>query len=218
MDIVPCAEGCLFTDLAQALAAGGRGCELPLVHKCLRKFYRIRAGLRRRRCRWSALSGVLRVPDSVLLHKPREYVGIDARQRHDDGDLEEDPDAGSVSVEAEHAIGFEVLECLANQLVRDGRKDEEPSEAPGEPVPAFIGVMKCLLEDIFEEVLAEVEPDQQECGKHGIEDRDLDLHPHGVAGENRQGAEHQRDGGGDQREGRQAPQDAAPPRALTARA
>jgi hypothetical protein len=46
-----------------------------------------------------------------------------------------------------------------------------------------------LLKDVFEEVLLEHQPREQEQREASVEDRDLDLHPHRVVRDQRQDAE-----------------------------
>ena len=64
--------------------------------------------------------------------------------------------------------------------------------------------MERFLEDVFEEVALEPEAAKQEHGKHRVENRDLDLNPHRIVRDDRQGTESHGYRGGDQGKGGEA--------------
>src|SRR5690606_13495651 len=59
-------------------------------------------------------------------------------------------------------------------------------------IPALLRVVKGALKDVLEEVLPDPQAAEQEHRKQQVEDCDLDLNPHGVAGQQGQAAERDR--------------------------
>ena len=113
--------------------------------------------------------------------------------------LKKNPDVHAVHFLSENVIELLVLERPADIFVGDGRQKKEKREAPGELVPAFVGVMKGLLEDVLEEVFLQPQTRDQEDAEQRVEDRHLDLHPHRIIGDQRQGAKNDSDRRSDQR-------------------
>src|SRR5262249_12624157 len=94
-----------------------------------------------------------RVGQAVSLHQPYLPPEVQARGRHNDEDLEQNPDVHSREqmVERQH---LEIVEAEAHGFVEDGRGEKEQCDVACELVPALVGVVEGLAEHEAEEVMA----------------------------------------------------------------
>ena len=146
----------------------------------------------------------LRRPASAAAGRRYLCISRDCHQknaavtRHDDEDLEQNPniDAGENAIERKH---LEVVEAEPHHFVDDRRAEEEQRHVARQLVPALLGVVERLAENETEEIVAGSQAEPEHRRDQRIEERHLDLHPHGVAGDQRERAERDADGAGNER-------------------
>src|SRR5262249_21364985 len=119
--------------------------------------------------------------------------------------LEEDPnvDAGEHTIERKH---LEIVEAQSDDLVENGGAEEEQRDVAGELEPTFLGVMEGLAEHETEEDVPRMQPAPEHSCDQSVEKRDLDLNPHGIAGDQGQSAEHDADAAREERHDRRPAQ------------
>src|SRR5690606_40505425 len=125
---------------------------------------------------------------------------------HDYGDLEQYPDIHAIHLIAEEIVDRVIVKAHPNDLVEDGGEYEKARKAEGEPIPPLLRVVKRALENVLKEILSQPETGEQEHSEQDIEDRHLDLHPHRIAGDEREKSERDGDAARDNGKHRKPPQ------------